>query len=124
MHFGVYSHSYQGNQNESKEHLDHSEEGRFIVDIFSCSLVYEFKHFMGCDVAVGVTDTPFELLQIHLFLDLAHHCHMWFGYDQVGCTLEAKSLIDGHSLHTMCNLCKEGRISVGINRSHILIEIN
>ena len=124
MQFSVNSYSYQGDQNEPKEHLDHREEGSLIEDLLASSFVYKFKHLMSSNMSVCVTDTPLELLQVHFSLDLAHHCHMWFGHDQVGSTIEAKSLVDGHSLQAMGNLGEEGWIGISINGPHIFIEIN
>ncbi len=79
---------------------------------------------MGSHMTICVADTPFELLQIHFPLDLAHHCHMWLGYDEVGCSLEPECLVDRYSLHVVCYLCEEDRIIISINDSQILIEID
>lgn len=90
LHTSVDVDSSHSSSNEAEEHLNHSENWRFVQDIFSCSFVDKIKHFVSSNMTIGLTDTPLELLQVYFFLDLADHSHVGLGDCQIGCSSESK----------------------------------
>ena len=105
----------------TKEHLYHCEKGRFVVDVFTCSLIDKLKHFVGRHVSVCVTDAPLKLLQVRFPLDLADYCHVRFGYDQVRSSFEPELLVKRYCLHAVSYLSKENWLFISMNRSHVFI---
>ena len=124
FHASIDHHSDNREQNEPKEHLDHSEQRRFVENISSRSFVHEVQHLVGSHVAVSVADAPLELLQVRLLLNLAHHRHMRLRHHQVGCTLEPELLVNLHRLLGVAYLSKEHRMMRIVDRPESIIEFN
>ncbi len=124
FHTGVNHYSNHGQQNEPEKHLNHGEKRRFVKDFFGSTFVDKVQHFVGSDVAVCVTDTPFKLLEVSFLLDFADHCHMGFGDNQVGCAFETELLVDTHRFLTVADLSEEDWMICLVNDPKILVEFD
>lgn len=124
LHPSVDIHTSQGNSYETEEHLEHGENRRFVEDFLASSFVDELQHLMSSDVTIRRTDAPLELLKIYFLFNFTHDGHVRFGYCQVRSSFEAEFLVNGHDIVAESHLHKESWVFIGINCSHIFIEIN
>lgn len=78
------------NEDEPEKHEEHCLEGWLVEHIVACPLVDEIQHFVGSHIAVRVGNSPLELLQVLLLLDLGNEGHLRLGDNEIGDGFEAK----------------------------------